>query len=822
MPACFSFSTPLGAPDIEIKDNRDPQGEFDPFGYCSSVGGPGVYRYSYTIKNLNEAVYLAFDLNIGSSCCGVVSFLNTGAGACGNPYMKPPSCIGSSWALIVRQLDLINNTKNGDRQQCPEYVWQSAVCRGTNSSIADALKSSEAVKHRGYQFDQSTKKFEVGYQPGLNYPSNPGRLSILVNICIFSCPPSPSPAPAPAPAPAPEPASTPAPPEPAPIYNIWTWGTNWTNEIGDGVNSTQIATRSSPVQVQSDKNWTDVSSGTGFKLALDDNGYLYGWGQLFGIENTTSTITSIPLAFPTGIKWRKISAGGNHWNAIATTAVLYTAGANYVGECGLNNTNLVYTPSIVKVDIADVASGSAYTLAVDVFGKLWSWGANDLGQLGDSTTQGRSSPVQIGSDTTWSQVAAGAGFTSAAIKTDGSLWLWGRNQFGQIGDETTVNKSSPVNVAVTTGPWNQVAVGYGHVAAINTSRQLWCWGDNSKGQCGRPVVTQSYSSPVQTQVGGYNWNTISAGVEWTGATKVDGTLWNWGYGTYGSLGNNQDISYDSPIETVAGGSGWAKVSGFSYGVAGLRLEGTSPTPPTPTPTPTSTPTPSNIWGSGYNQYGQLGDGTIFDRSSPVQNIVSGNTWTGISGGGAHAGAIYQDGSLWMWGLNSSAQLGGAYVGNLTISPVQINTGAAKWSSVSCGGYHTVALGEDQSIWTWGYNYFGQCGNGYTTNVLVTTILDTDYDWSKISAGATFSAAIKASDKTLWLWGNNDSGQLGDGTTTSRSSPVQEFFSYEWSQVSCGYNHAAAIAYPSNELYLWGNNFNGQLGIITTVLEVLVI
>ena len=102
------------------------------------------------------------------------------------------------------------------------------------------------------------------------------------------------------------------------------------------------------------------------------------------------------MAFPTGIKWRKISAGGNHWNAIATTAVLYTAGANYVGECGLNNTNLVYTPSIVKVDIADVASGSAYTLAVDVFGKLWSWGANDLGQLGDSTTQGRSSPVQIG------------------------------------------------------------------------------------------------------------------------------------------------------------------------------------------------------------------------------------------------------------------------------------------------------------------------------------------------------------------------------------------------------------------------------------------
>ena len=179
----------------------------------------------------------------------------------------------------------------------------------------------------------------------------------------------------------------------------------------------------------------------------------------------------------------------------------------------------------------------------DIFtsGGLWLWGLNTNGQLGTNNTTNRSSPVQtVSGGTNWRLISSGD-YNTAAIKTDGSLWLWGDNSYGQLGDNTASSKLSPVQTVAAGTNWKQVSVGFTHIAAIKTDGTLWTWGDNTYGQLGDNNATTRYSSPVQTVSGGANWRQVSSGRNYSAAVKTDGTLWLWGYGTSGNLGTG-DIS----------------------------------------------------------------------------------------------------------------------------------------------------------------------------------------------------------------------------------------------------------------------------------------
>ena len=360
-------------------------------------------------------------------------------------------------------------------------------------------------------------------------------------------------------------------------------------------------------------------------------------------------------------------------------------------------------------------------------GNLWSWGANEVGQLGDNTAVDRSSPVQtIAQGISWKQVAAGAQ-VSAVIKTDGTLWLYGRNDLGQLGDNTTVNKSSPVQTVSAGTNWKQVACGY-QTAAIKTDGTLWLWGSGDSGQIGNNS-TLNRSSPVQTISGGTNWQQVSCGLYTTAAIKTDGTLWLWGLNSLGQLGDNSGTNKSSPVTTTgAGGSNWKQIVSATQGTAAIKTDGT-------------------LWRWGNNQYGQFGDNTTVSKSSPVQTVSAGTDWKQVSliSSGQATAAIKTDGTLWAWGRNSYGQLGD-------------NTNVNKSSPVQ-----TVA--------------------GGTT-------------WKQVSGAANFNAVsgIKT-DGTLWTWGRSFTGQLGDNTNTSRSSPAQiagpgNAF---WKQVSFGDRHAAAVS-----------------------------
>jgi alpha-tubulin suppressor-like RCC1 family protein len=201
---------------------------------------------------------------------------------------------------------------------------------------------------------------------------------------------------------------------------------------------------------------------------------------------------------------------------------------------------------------------SEITIAVKTDGTLWSWGTSANGQLGISAVA-RSSPVQVGSLTDWSLVAVGAvGGDNhvAAVKTDGTLWAWGRNNYGQIGDNTIINRSSPVQIGGLTN-WALVGTGDNHTASVKTDGTLWTWGSSSWGQIGDNTIINR-SSPVQ--VGSLtNWYQVSAGDNFTASVKTDGTLWTWGVNASSQLGQNNTIPLSSPVQ-VGALTNWYRVA----------------------------------------------------------------------------------------------------------------------------------------------------------------------------------------------------------------------------------------------------------------------
>jgi len=200
---------------------------------------------------------------------------------------------------------------------------------------------------------------------------------------------------------------------------------------------------------------------------------------------------------------------------------------------------------------------------------LWLWGSNSNGLLGDNTVVNKSSPIQtVAGGTNWKQVSCGFEHI-AAIKTDGTLWSWGDGTLGQMGDNTIVNKSSPVQTVAGGTNWKQVACVFSHTAAIKTDGTLWLWGYNGSGQLGDNTIVNK-SSPIQTVAGGTNWKQVACGDSHTAAIKTDGTIWTWGFNNSGQLGDNTVVNKSSPIQTVAGGTNWKQVSSTGNFMAAIR------------------------------------------------------------------------------------------------------------------------------------------------------------------------------------------------------------------------------------------------------------
>jgi alpha-tubulin suppressor-like RCC1 family protein len=204
----------------------------------------------------------------------------------------------------------------------------------------------------------------------------------------------------------------------------------------------------------------------------------------------------------------------------------------------------------------------------------------------------------------------------------------------------------------------------------------------------------------------------------------------------------------------------------------------------------------SLWNWGYNDYGALGVNNTTTRSTPVTTLLGGTNWKSIAGGGYHTVALKTDGTLWSWGYNGDGELG---INDITSrsTPVTTLLGGNNWKSIS-GGFHTVALKTDGSLWSWGRNDNGRLGINDTTdrNTPVTTLLG-GTNWKSIACGFRHTVALKT-DGTLWNWGRNSSGQLGINDTTDRSTPVTTLYGRNnWKSIACAFRHTVAIQYTSD-------------------------
>ena len=358
------------------------------------------------------------------------------------------------------------------------------------------------------------------------------------------------------------------------MSNLFLWGHNDNGNLGQGSSPGTLDSASSPVQVPG--SWAAHYKGNMTNFATRTDGTAWVWGAngngIFG-TNQTSGESYSPLQIGTDTTWS-------------------TAQGRYLA---MNNQGC----SAIKAD-----------------GTLWWWGASTHGFDGtsngsDTEAYRRSSPVQVGSDTTWARMASGyTTGANAAIKTDGTLWSWGYNQRGSTGLNDRVNYSSPIQLPGTTwstDPQKFVLTGKGSTLAIKTDGTLWAWGENEYGELAQNNKTD-YSSPVQ--IPGTTWKFVGGRDYIRNAIKTDGTLWAWGRNDNGSLGQNNVTQYSSPVQVP--GTSWSYCQCFDYsnGQGGML----------------ATRTDKTLWMWGRNNYGELGQNNRTDYSSPVQ--IPGTDWSG--------------------------------------------------------------------------------------------------------------------------------------------------------------------------------------------------
>jgi alpha-tubulin suppressor-like RCC1 family protein len=360
-------------------------------------------------------------------------------------------------------------------------------------------------------------------------------------------------------------------------------------------------------------------------------------------------------------------------------------------------------------------------------GISYAWGGGGIGILGDGTTTNRSSPVSVvGGFTDWGQVSARDSHT-AALRTNGTLWAWGCNGTGRLGDGTIITKSSPVSVIGGFTDWCQVAAGSAHTAALRTNGTLWAWGCNDLGRLGDGTVTNR-SSPVSVIGGFTDWCQVAAGGFHTAAVRTNGTLWAWGGGTFGQLGDGTTTSKRSPVSVIGGFTDWCQVSANSNHTAAVRTNGT-------------------LWAWGYNGSGQLGDNTITSKTSPVSVVGGFTDWCQVSVGFGHTAAVRTSGTLWAWGCNSCGRLGDGTTINRS-SPVSVIGGFTDWCQVSASYRHTAAVRTNGTLWAWGINICGQLGTDTITNrSSPVPVVGGFTDWCQVSASYRHTAALRSTDFT---------------------------------------------------------------------------
>jgi alpha-tubulin suppressor-like RCC1 family protein len=358
------------------------------------------------------------------------------------------------------------------------------------------------------------------------------------------------------------------------------------------------------------------------------------------------------------------------------------------------------------------------------------------------------------SSRTYSSIAAG-GTHSCALTARGAAYCWGDNDYGQLGDGTTTESGENGPQAVIGGlKFASIAVGDGHTCAITTRGAAYCWGRNtggegeSFGQLGDGTTTNSYNNGPQAVIGGLKFASITAGEYHTCAIATRGAAYCWGRNFDGQLGDGTTIdSGASGPQRVVGGHKFASITGGEDHTCALTTQGAA-----------------YCW--GYNSHGRLGDGTTDDTDgNPPQQVIGGHRFASISASYLHTCAITTRGAAYCWGYNDDGQLGDGTTTASNEGGPQAVIGGLKFASIKAGEYHTCAITTRGAAYCWGYNVYGELGDGTTTdsrNNGPQAVIG-GLKFASIDGGNEHTCALTTRG-TAYCWGANWQGQLGDGTS----------------------------------------------------------
>ena len=628
---------------------------------------------------------------------------------------------------------------------------------------------------------------------------------------------------------------------------LYAWGYNGYGQLGDGSYNQQ--TTPVVVKLPTGVTPTAVAAGSNHSLAIGSDGKLYAWGYngngQLGVVDPSCCQRNTPgvVNLPAGVTPTAMAAGYGHSLAIGSDGQLYAWGGNGQGQLGDGTLNQRNTPALVNlpagVTPVAVAAGSSHSLAIGFDGKLYAWGNNGQGQLGDGTTTQQTTPVIVSLPAGVIPTAVAAGeYHSLAMGSDGKLYAWGYNGSGQLGDGTGSQQFTPVMVNLPGVAPTAVAAGTYHSLALGSDGKLYAWGNNYSGQLGDGTTGQR-NSPTSLNAYGTTTQLLSSPNPSAPGQTVTLSASVSGGGLYSApTGTVQFKDGDALLvdaQPLVGGSASLVVSTLTLGRHALSAvySGDSLSVPSTGLASHAVQRPARIasggnytleiidgklYGWGYNGSGQLGDGTTTNHASRGQVLLpAGVVPVAVAAGDAHSLALAADGSLYAWGDNHYGQLGDGSTVNRS-TPVRVALPAGVTAVAMAAGYdHSLALGSDGQLYAWGSNASGQLGDYTTVNRRspVRARLPAGVTPALLAAGFESSLMI-ATDGQVYAWGNNSVGQLGDGSTTPRSAPVLAGLPAGITAIELAARDLHALAIGSDgQVYAWGYNAEGQLGDGTT-------
>ena len=640
---------------------------------------------------------------------------------------------------------------------------------------------------------------------------------------------------------------------------VWCWGKNTTGELGVGTDTDSLV----PERVGTLPIAIDVSAGHDHACAVDAGNNVWCWGSnAFGEvgNGTTSVQVESPVQVP-GVLATQVSVGDGSTCALTTTGTVECWGDNNYGELGDGNTADASTPQPVTglPPITQIAAGYFHACALDVSGAVWCWGDNSGGALGTGKKNGASDVPVAARLSGAISIAAGSADT-CAILTGGDLKCWGGNSVGQLGTGDTVNHPAPVQVAGVTSGAQQVTLGQGFGCAIISTAvpTAFCWGDSGgDGELG--TGSFSLQSPVPVPVFGLTSSPtglatgpaeLSAGANHACVAMQTSEIECWGQGNFGNLGDGSTADRAIPTVTIgmnnqpvysvsAGTSTGCAITAFgglnvscwgedagdgspvstvhtsAVAVTGLPAGGVSQVSAAfggcAVTLLGGLGTGADCWGD--NSKGELGNNTTTDATSAVK-VKKLSAVQAVTTSDWHACALAHQGEVLCWGYNSNGQLGDGTTTDRH-TPVPVTGLPAKAAQVEAGGRHTCALLIDGTVWCWGKGGNGELGNGSTSDSSVPVEVTGLPPTAQIAIGGTQISGNSSCALTVaggvFCWGWNASGQLGDGNTTDSDIPVAVTGLGSGVLAIANDGSTACAITTAAMASCWGDNSVGELG-----------